>query len=119
MTDNAKLISQSKAGRRLIAQMNFYNAGDYDRLRQFMYDGYFDLILMENPIDRRILDFKTTRKLHGRLKVAEVEVAEEYAVAVIMQAEKKDRKLRLELKVDEEYPHQILHYSLLPVDDNM
>lgn len=117
MTDNAKLISQSKAGRRFIAQMNFFNAGDYDRLRQFMHSGYYDLILMENPVDRRILDLKTTRKLHGRLKVAEVEAAEEYAVALIMQAEKSGRKLRLEMKVHEDYPHQILHYSLLPVEE--
>lgn len=118
MTDNAKQIGQSKAGRRFIAQMNFYNAGNFDRLRQFMYGGYYDLIVMENPIDRRILDLKTTRKLHGRLKVAEVEVADEYAIILIMQPEKGNTQLRLKMIVHEDYPHQIMHYSLLPVDDD-
>jgi hypothetical protein len=117
MTENAKQIGQSKAGRRFIAQMNFYNAGDFKRLRQFMRGGYYDLILMENPITRRILDLKTTRKLHGRLKVADVESAEEYSIKLIMQPEKGDAKLRLEMVVNEDYPHQITHYSLLPVED--
>jgi len=117
MTDNAKKIGQSKAGRRFIAQMNFYNAGDFDRLREFMHGGYYDLILMENPIKRRILDLKTTRKLHGRLKVVEVESAEEYSIVAIMQSEKGDKALRLEMIVHEDYPHQIMHYSLLPIDD--
>jgi hypothetical protein len=117
MTDNAKQIGQSKAGRRFIAQMNFYNAGDFKRLRQFMRGGYYDLVLMEHPIDRRILDLKTARKLRGRLKVAEVEVAEEHRIKLIMQPEKGNTKLRLEMVVNEDYPHQIIHYSLLPIDD--
>lgn len=117
MTENANLIAKSKAGRRFIAQMNFYNGGEFDRLRKFMHSGYYDLILMENPVDRRILDLKTTRKLHGRLKVAEVESAEEYEVTVIMQPEKGNTQLRLKMIVHEDYPHQILHYSLLPVED--
>lgn len=116
MTENAQLISKSKAGRRFIAQMNFYNAADFDRLGEFMRGGYYDLILMQNPIDRRILDLKTTHKLYGRLKVAEVESAGEYAITVIMQAEKRGQKLRLEMTVDEDYPHQVLHYSLAPMN---
>ena len=118
MTDHAKKIGQSKAGRRFIAQMNFYNAGDFERLGLFMHGGYYDLILMENPIDRRILDMKTARKLHGRLKVAEVESAEEYAIKLIMQPEKGNKKLRLEMIVNEDYPHQIMHYSLLPIKND-
>jgi hypothetical protein len=117
MTDNAKQIGQSKAGRRFIAQMNFYNAGDFDRLREFMHGAYYDLIVMENPINRRILDLKTARKLHGRLKVAEVELAEEYVIKLIMKSEKSTTQLRLEMIVHEDYPHQILHYSLLPIDN--
>jgi len=117
MTDHAKQIGKSKAGRRFIAQMNFYNAGDFDRLGLFMHSGYYDLILMENPIERRLLDLKTARKLHGRLKVAEVESAEEYAIKLIMQPEKGNKKLRLEMIVHEDYPHQIMHYSLSPIDN--
>jgi len=118
MTNNAKQIGQSKAGRRFIAQMIFYNAGDFDRLREFMHGGYYDLILMENPIKRRVLDLKTTRKLHGRLKVAEVETADEYSIVAIMQSEKGNKKLRLEMIVHEDYPHQIMHYALLPIIDD-
>ena len=115
MSDKAKQIGASKAGRRLIAQMNFYNAGDFQRLRQFMHSGYYDLVLMENPAERRLLDLKMTRKLHGRLKLVEVESAEEHTIRVIMRGEKHKTRLRLQMTVNENYPHQIIHYSLLPV----
>ncbi len=117
MSDNAKKIGKSKAGRRFIAQMGFYNAGDFERIDEFMRGGYYDLILMENPIERRIFDLKTARKLHGRLKVAEVESAEEYSIKLIMSTEKNDKRLRLEMIVDENYPHQVMHYALHPIDD--
>ncbi len=115
MNANARRIAASKAGRRFIAQMNYYNAGDFKRLRQFLRSGYYDLILMENPLQRRMLDLKATRKLHGRLKVFAIEKADDYAIAVIMQSEKSAARLRLELTVNESYPHQIIHYALRPV----
>ena len=115
MSDNARQIAASKAGRRFIAQMNFYNAGDFKRLRHFLHSGYYDLILMENPVERRLLDLKTTRKLHGRLKLAEIEKADEYAIAVIMESEKRGTCLRMNMIVSENYPHQIVHYSLKPI----
>jgi len=117
MSDIAKQIGQSKAGRRFIAQMNMYNSGDFERLEDFMRGGYYDLILMENPIERRVFDLKMTRKLHGRLKVAEVESAEEYSIALIMSTEKNDKRLHLKMVVDENYPHQITHYSLVPIEE--
>lgn len=116
MSELARQIGQSKAGRRFIAQTNFYNVGDFERLDTFIRDSYFDLILMQNPVERRIFDLKTTRKLHGRLKVAEVESAEEYSVTLILSTEKNDKHLRLEMVVNEDYPHQITHYSLVPVE---
>ena len=115
MPHPARQIGASKAGRRFIAQMKFYNAGDFERLRQFMYSGYDDIVLMSNPVERRLLDLKVTRKLHGRLKVAAVEAAEDYVLQVIMTPEKGTAQLRLKLIVGENYPHQIKHYSLLPV----
>lgn len=117
MNEHKVAIARSKAGRRFIAQMSMYNEGDFERLREFMELGYYDLILMENPIDRRIFDLKTTRKLHGRLKVDHVEIADEYAITVVMATEKNDKHLRLEMIVHEDYPHQIMHYSLLPLDE--
>jgi len=117
MSDNAKLIGESKAGRRFIAQTNFYNRGDFDRLKTFMEEGYYELILMENPIKRRLLDLKMTRKLHGRLKVAKVETAEEYGIQLILSTEKTDSRLHLTMVVHEDYPHLVTHYSLVPVDD--
>ena len=74
MTDHARQIGASKAGRRFIAQMRFYNAGDFERLRQFMHRGYDDIVLMSNPVERRLLDLKITRRLHGRLKVDRLEM---------------------------------------------
>ncbi len=116
MTDPASQIGASKAGRRFIAQMQFYNAGDFERLRQFMHSGYDDVVLMSNPVERRLLDLKITRKLHGRLKVEQVERAEDYLLQVIMTTEKGAARLRLKLMVGEHYPHQIKHYSLLPLE---
>lgn len=116
MSDIRQEIGASKAGRRFIAQMRYYNAGDFRRLRGFMRSGYYDLVLMENPVERRLLDLKATRRLHGRLKVAKVECAEDYGIRVIMQGEKGGARLRLQMKVNESYPHQITQYSLEPVD---
>ena len=116
MSDLGQMIGASKAGRRFIAQMRYYNEGDFRRLRGFMRSGYYDLVLMENPVDRRLLDLNATRRLHGRLKVAAVERAEDYGIQVIMQGEKGGARLRLQMKVNESYPHQITQYSLEPVD---
>ena len=117
MNDLKQLIGASKAGRRFMAQMRYYNAGDFRKLRGFMRSGYYDLVLMENPVERRMLDLKAARRLHGRLKVVEVEAAEDYAIQLIMSSEKGGARLRLRLRVNESYPHQITHYSLRPLAD--
>ncbi len=116
MSNPRQLIGASKAGRRFIAQMRYYNEGDFRKLRGFMRSGYYDLVLMENPVDRRLLDLKATRRLHGRLKVAEVEIAEDYAIQLILTGEKGEARLRMQMKVNESYPHQVTHYSLEPMD---
>lgn len=114
MSNPRQLIGASKAGRRFIAQMRYYNEGDFRKLRGFMRSGYYDLVLMENPVDRRLLDLKATRRLHGRLKVADVEIADDYAIQLILTGEKGDARLRMKMNVNESYPHQITHYSLEP-----
>ena len=116
MSDLKQKIGASKAGRRFIAQMRYFNDGDFRKLRGFMHSGYYDLVLMENPVERRLLDLKAARRLHGRLKVAEVEAAEDYGIQVIMTGEKGGARLRLQMKVNESYPHQITHYSLEPIE---
>ena len=114
-SDLKSKIGASKAGRRFITQMRYYNDGDFRKLRGFMRSGYYDLVLMENPVERRLLDLKATRRLHGRLKVAEVERAEDYGIQLIMKSEKGGARLRMRMKVNESYPHQITHYSLEPI----
>lgn len=116
-TDFRQLIGSSKAGRRFIAQMRYYNDGDFRKLRGFMRSGYYDLVLMENPVERRLLDLKATRRLHGRLKLAEVESADDYAIRLVMQGEKGGARLRLRMNVNESYPHQVTHYSLEPLEN--
>ena len=118
MSENARLIAASKAGRRFIAQMKLYNAGDFARLRKFLRSGYYDLVLMEHPVERRLFDLKTTRKLHGRLKVAGVAAADEHHVNLILEGENRGTRLRLELDVSERYPHQIMRYSLRPLEQD-
>lgn len=119
MGDIRQQVGASKAGRRFIAQMRYYNEGDFVKLRGFMRSGYYDLVLMENPVERRLLDLKATRRLHGRLKVDQVESAEDYAIQLILSGEKGGGRLRLQLKVNESYPHQVTHYSLRPLDDEV
>ncbi|MDE2855139.1 MAG: hypothetical protein OXN88_13280 [Chloroflexota bacterium] len=119
MNDLKQQIGASKAGRRFIAQMRFYNEGDFRKLRGFMRSGYYDLILMENPVERRLLDLKATRRLHGRLKVTEVERAEDYSIALRLSGEKGGACLRLRMNVTESYPHLITHYSLKPIDSEI
>lgn len=116
MSDLKSKIGASKAGRRFIAQMRYYNDGDFRKLRGFMRSGYYDLALMENPVERRLLDLKAARRLHGRLKVAEVERAADYDIQVIMKGEQGGARLRMRMKVNESYPHQIRHYSLEPTE---
>ncbi|MYD09187.1 MAG: hypothetical protein F4X02_04000 [Chloroflexi bacterium] len=118
MNDIRRQVGASKAGRRFIAQMRYYNAGDFAKLRGFMRSGYYDLVLMENPVERRLLDLKATRRLHGRLKVDQVESAEDYAIQLILTGEKGGARLRLQLKVNESYPHQVTHYSLRPLAED-
>lgn len=117
MSDIRQQVGASKAGRRFIAQMRYYNDGDFAKLRGFMRSGYYDLVLMENPVERRLLDLKATRRLHGRLKVDRVEAAEDYAIQLILRGEKGGARLRLRMKVIESYPHQVAHYSLLPLEE--
>lgn len=115
MSDLKTKIGASKAGRRFIAQMRYFNDGDFRKLRGFMRSGYYDLVLMENPAERRLLDLKAARRLHGRLKVTDVETAEDYGIQLIMQGEKGGARLRMRMTVNENYPHQITHYSLEPI----
>ena len=117
MTEARMQIGASKAGRRFIAQMRYFNEGDFRKLRGFIGSGYYDLLLLQNPLERRLLDLKAARRLHGRLKVQEVELAEDYAIRLLLIGERAGARLRLELTVNESYPHQITHYSLLPLDD--
>ena len=115
MSDLKTKIGASKAGRRFIAQMRYFNDGDFRKLRGFMRSGYYDLVLMENPVERRLLDLKAARRLHGRLRVTDVETAEDYGIELIMQGEKGGARLRMRMTVNESYPHQITHYSLEPI----
>lgn len=115
MSNLKQKIGASKAGRRFIAQMRFYNEGDFRKLRGYLRVGYYDLTLMQNPVERRLLDLKATRRLHGRLKVDHVELADDYAIQLLMAGEKNGSRLRLKMNVNENYPHQITHYSLEPL----
>ncbi len=118
MDELRQRIGSSKAGRRFIAQMRFYNDGDFRRLRGFMRSGYYDLALQQNPVERRLLDLKVARRLHGRLKVAEIEAAEDYAIQLVMLGES-GLRLRLRLCVTESYPHLVTEYSLQPLTERV
>jgi len=103
-------VIKSQAGMRFIAQQTIYNKGDFQRLRQFIEDSYAENILAVDPVDRRVLDLKTSYKLNGRLKVKQVIGTSEHQVVLVLEAEKNDDYLYAEMQVEDEYPHKITHF---------
>ncbi len=111
--DDKSALAKSKAGRRVIAQLTLYNQGDFARLGAYFDEHYTAAALLAEPSERRLLDLKTARKLHGRLRVRQVVAADEHHVMALLQAEK-GALLVYEMKVDPDYPHKVLESALRP-----
>ncbi|MCB9458559.1 MAG: hypothetical protein H6670_02835 [Anaerolineaceae bacterium] len=108
-------LRQSQAGMRFIAQMHIYNTGNMERLLTFIIDSYHDNLLAQTHAEERLGAFLAQVDLIGKVKVKQVLAANEYHVAVVMEAEKVAGFFYVEAKVEEDYPHKISHYMFQPM----
>ncbi|MCU0515152.1 MAG: hypothetical protein MUE40_21570 [Anaerolineae bacterium] len=109
--ENDKLaLRASSAGIRFIAQMTIYNSGSVERLRQYIADSYHERLLAAESVGQRLEDFQALFSRLGRMKVKQVLAANKEHAIVIVTAENNDGIFYTELKVEDDYPHKIIHY---------
>jgi hypothetical protein len=111
-----RLLSQSQAGMRLIAQATIYNKADFDRLTAYIRENYAPAALEDGSADERLRFFRDTHTALGRLKVLHVVSAEKHHVVVVMEAERGDDYFVNDLEVEEDYPHRITYFDHYRVD---
>jgi len=109
MQDKTALIT-NPAGMRLIAQMTLYNAGKWDRLRQFIAESYAAPLLEAHPAESRLDVWRGRWSQIGRLRVAQVLALDKYHVVVLMESEQGSAFQAHDLTVEEDHPHKITAY---------
>lgn len=117
VTADQKALSESQAGMRFIAQMKFYNDGNFERLRVFIQDSYSDALLAEQSAHARLNDLRERHAQVGRQKVKQVLAAGKHQVAVVLQAENTPHLYYAEVLVEEDYPHRILKFLHAPLQE--
>jgi len=103
-------LARSHAGMRLIAQMTFYNKGDFERLGAFIAEGYTPGALEVMSAKDRLLDLKMTYRVAGKLRVRQVVATDKHRVVVMLQAQKNHSMYLAQMMVEEEYPHKVMDY---------
>jgi hypothetical protein len=115
MEQDKLALRASSAGMRFIAQMHIYNQHGEDRLRQFITESYHANLLAEKAVAERLAEFQALFRQVGKMKVKQVVAVNKENAIVIMENESNDTFYYVELKVEEEYPHQIVHYLCAPM----
>jgi hypothetical protein len=115
MEQDKLALRASSAGMRLIAQMHIYNQHGADRLHQFISESYHAQLLSEKSAAQRLEDFQALFSQIGKMKVKQVLAANKENAITVMESEKGSTFYYVELKVEEEYPHQIIHYLFAPM----
>lgn len=115
--ENDKLaLRKSQAGMRFIAQMTIYNSEDEERLRRFISESYHEDALMQANVQQRLANERAMLEQIGKVRVKQVAAANEYQVIVILEAQKTPGAYYyMEMQVEEDYPHRIRHYLLVPL----
>jgi hypothetical protein len=114
--ENDKLaLRASNAGMRFIAQMTIFNSDNAERLRQFISDSYHDNLLAAQSVDIRLADFQALLIASGKMKVKQVVGTDKHRAVVIMETQQTDEFYYVELQVEEDYPHKIIHYLHAPL----
>lgn len=114
--ENDKLaLRASSAGMRFIAQMTIYNSENADRLRQFIADSYHDSLLEAQSVETRLSDFQAMYAANGKMKVKQVIGTDKHRAVVVLETQQTDDFYYVELQVEEDYPHKIIHYLHAPL----
>jgi len=103
-------LARSHAGMRLIAQITFYNRGDFERLRTFITDNYMPAALELMSAKARLLDLKMTYRVAGKLRVRQVVATDKHRVVVMVQGQKNNTMYLAQMTVEEDYPHKVMDY---------
>lgn len=103
-------LARSYAGMRLIAQMTFYNRGDFERLRTYIADHYTPEALEVMSAKDRLLDLKMTYRVAGKLRVRQVVATDKRRVVVMLQTQKNNSMYLAQMVVEENYPHKVMDY---------
>lgn len=112
-------LRKSQSGMRFIAQMTIYNTANWERLAQFIEDSYHADVLAQQSAQSRLQVFQTTYERVGRMRVKQVIATNEHHSVIAMETERTAALFYVELRVEEDYPHQItfyLHQPLQPVN---
>lgn len=108
-------LRASQAGMRFIAQMTIYNSKRGERLRQFIADSYHADLLEQQPVEDRLQAFEAMYEQVGGVKVKQVLAAAAHHVIVVLEAQRAEGLFYTEIKVEEDYPHQITFYMHQPL----
>lgn len=109
--ENDKLaLRASSAGIRFIAQTTIYNTDNAERLRQYIADSYHETLLAEQSVEKRLEEFQALFRHIGRIKVKQVVAVNKETAIMVMESEKDEGFFFTEMRVEEEYPHKIVHY---------
>jgi hypothetical protein len=108
--DNRATLAGSQAGMRFIAQMTFFNQGDFDRLRTFITYGYDPALLDDQSVDDRLHQLQSIYKTLGKMRVSEIISADKYRVAMLLEAQHASDLYYTRIKVGEDYPHHVIQY---------
>ncbi len=108
-------LTRSHAGMRLIAQTTLYNKGDLERLRAYIADYYQPAALEAQSATDRLLEFKLTYRVAGKLRVHQIVAADEHRAVVMLHGQKNNSLYLAEMAVEEAYPHKVTgyHHQLL------
>jgi hypothetical protein len=111
---NKFTLTSTKAGHRLMGFMAAFNAGDPDRLREFIAQYTTDQALEQDSLDDWVDQLTAIYALTGGLRVFQLIGADEYRVVVLMQSHANSVLHFVEMAVSEDYPHKILEFSHRP-----
>lgn len=113
----AQYLAKSRAGMRYMAQMTFYNRGDFDRLRQFIAESYTPEALAEIPLEDRLEEQEALYSALGKLRIEQVVGAGDHQIIVVVKAQNSGEFFYNQMAVTEDYPHAVILFAHAPVED--
>lgn len=111
-----RALQASQAGLRLIAMLTFYNNARFDRLRVYLREHFSAAALEEQPAAARLAQFKVLAAQHGRLRVRQVAAADKHRAVALLESQQ-GGLLLADMACEDEYPHRVSAFDLVPVPE--